>query len=41
MVMQLLARPQDRLYQLLVDPWEAETNSDFFFPTRPHDESRG
>jgi CRISPR-associated protein (TIGR02584 family) len=37
MVMQLLARRQDRLYQLLVDPWEAETNSDFFFPTRtPH-----
>jgi CRISPR-associated protein (TIGR02584 family) len=34
MVMQLLARRQDRLYQLLVDPWEAETNSAFFFPTR-------
>lgn len=34
MVMQLLARRQDRMYQLLVDPWEAETNSDFFFPTR-------
>lgn len=34
MVMQLLARRRDRMYQLLVDPWEAETNSDFFFPTR-------
>ncbi len=34
MVMQLLARRQDRPYQLLVDPWEAETNSAFFFPTR-------
>ncbi|NUM73795.1 TIGR02584 family CRISPR-associated protein [candidate division KSB1 bacterium] len=34
MVMQLLARPQDRMYHLFVEPWEAETNSDFYFPTR-------
>jgi CRISPR-associated protein (TIGR02584 family) len=34
MVMQLLARPQDRMYHLWVDPWEAETDSDFYFPTR-------
>lgn len=34
MVMQLLARPQDRMYHLLVDPWEVETNSDFYFPVR-------
>jgi hypothetical protein len=34
MVMQLLARPRDCMYHLLVDPWEAETNSDFYFPTR-------
>ncbi|NUM64759.1 TIGR02584 family CRISPR-associated protein [candidate division KSB1 bacterium] len=34
MVMQLLARPQDHMYHLFVAPWEAETNSDFFFPPR-------
>jgi CRISPR-associated protein Csx14 len=34
MVMQLLARPQDRMYHLFVEPWEAEVNSDFYFPTR-------
>ena len=34
MVMQLLARPQDHMYHLFVEPWEAETNSDFYFPTR-------
>lgn len=34
MVLQLLARRQDHLYQLLVEPWEVETNSAFFFPTR-------
>ncbi len=33
MVMQLLARPQDRMYHLFVEPWEAETNSGFYFPT--------
>lgn len=34
MVMQLLARPHDRMYHLFVEPWAAETNSDFYFPTR-------
>ncbi|MFQ5639584.1 MAG: CRISPR-associated ring nuclease Csm6 [bacterium] len=34
MVMQLLAREQDRLYHLVVHPWEVETNSDFYYPTR-------
>jgi CRISPR-associated protein (TIGR02584 family) len=34
MVMQLLAREQDRLYHLVVSPWEVETDSDFYYPTR-------
>ncbi len=32
MAMQILARSQDRLYHLVVDPWEVETGSDFYFP---------
>jgi len=34
MVMQLLARPQDRMYHLLISPSKAESHSGFFFPTR-------
>jgi CRISPR-associated protein (TIGR02584 family) len=34
MAMQLLGREQDRLYHLVVHPWEIETHSDFYFPTR-------
>lgn len=34
MVMQMLARKDDRLYHLVVDPWEVETQSDFYYPTR-------
>lgn len=34
MVLQLLARPQDKLYHIVVRPKEAEINSDFYFPTR-------
>jgi CRISPR-associated protein Csx14 len=34
MVMQLLARPHDRMYHLLVSPSKAENHPGFFFPTR-------
>ncbi len=34
MALQLLGREQDRLYHLVVNPWEVETHSDFYFPTR-------
>lgn len=34
MVLELLARPQDKLYHIVVRPKEAEINSDFYFPTR-------
>ncbi len=32
MALQILARSQDRLFHLVVDPWEVETGSDFYFP---------
>ncbi|RMG21164.1 MAG: TIGR02584 family CRISPR-associated protein [Methanobacteriota archaeon] len=34
LVMQLLARPQDKLYHVLVDPPELENRPDFYFPRR-------
>ncbi|MCG3158192.1 MAG: hypothetical protein DKINENOH_04833 [bacterium] len=34
LALQLLARPQDRLYHVLVDPPELENHPDFFYPPR-------